>query len=151
MKSLIAACAACGVKNRIPVARQYHGPRCGKCGREMDLAGVAVPIELGDSDLVSFVATSKLPVMVDFFSPNCGPCRSLAPLIDTLTRRFFHQVAVAKIDTLQYAVSASRYGISAVPTLLFFRNGTPVDRIVGVPPESQLIRSLEKLAAVKAA
>lgn len=129
------------------MTRQHHGPRCGSCGREMDLAGVAVPMELGDDDLLPFLAASKLPVMIDFFSPNCGPCRSLAPLIDNLTRRFFHKVAVAKIDTLLYPLSASRYGISAVPTLLFFQKGTPVDRIVGVPPESQLVARLEKFAA----
>jgi thiol-disulfide isomerase/thioredoxin len=132
MKTMIATCGRCGTKNRIPEKKQHHGPRCGRCGEMIEMAGLAVPVELGDHDL---------------HSPDCGPCRSLAPLLDELVRRYFHKVAVAKIDTRRNPSSASRYGIRGVPTLLFFRGGNLVDQLVGVPPESQLIGKLNNLAA----
>jgi thioredoxin 2 len=147
MKTMIATCGRCGTKNRIPEKKQHHGPRCGRCGEVIEMAGLAVPVELGDHDLQAFLAESRLPVMVDFYSPDCGPCRSLAPLLDVLVRRYFHKVVVAKIDTRLHPSSASRYGIRGVPTLLFFRGGNLVDQLVGVPPESQLIGKLNNLAA----
>lgn len=146
MKTVIATCGRCGTKNRIPEKKQHDGPRCGRCGEVIEMAALAVPIELGDHDLQAFLAASRFPVMVDFYSPECGPCRSLAPLLNELTRRFFDKVVVAKVDTRQHPSSASRYGIRGVPTLLFFRGGTLVDQLVGVPPESQLVGKLNNLA-----
>jgi len=117
--AVIVGCGRCGTKNRIPEKRQHEGPRCGRCGEVIDLAAQVVPIELGDQDLQSFLAGSRLPVMVDFYSPDCGPCRGLAPVIEAMTRRFFGKVVVAKLNTRLHPNSALRYGIRGVPTLLF--------------------------------
>lgn len=146
MNTLIAQCSACGTKNRIPEMKQHQGPRCGKCGGVMDMTRFAVPVQLGDGNLQDFLASSRLPVMVDFYSPSCGPCRTLAPLIDTLARRFVGEAVIAKLDTSQHARSASLYGIRGVPTLLFFRNGKMVDQIVGAPSESLLVSKIKTLA-----
>lgn len=146
MKTMLATCGRCGTKNRIPEKKQHDGPRCGRCGEVIGMAAQAVPVELGDQDLQDFLAASRLPVMVDFYSPECGPCRSLMPLLNDLTRRFFEKVAVAKVDTRLNPSTASRYGIRGVPTLLFFHRGTLVDQLVGVPPEAQLVGKLHNLA-----
>jgi len=105
----------------------------------------AVPVELGDQDLADFLANCRLPVVIDFYSPSCGPCRSLAPVIDGLARRFVGRVVIAKLDTSRHARSASGYGIRGVPTLLFFRDGKIIDQIVGAPPEAQLTAKIQGL------
>jgi thioredoxin 2 len=146
---MIVECGNCRTKNRIPEIRQHEGPLCGRCGREIDLADRVVPVELGDHDLQSFLSSSRLPVMVDFYSPDCGPCRSLAPVIDAMARRFHRKVVIAKLDTSRNQASALRHGIRGVPTLLFFSGGVLRDQVVGVPPQSMLLEKLEKLAAGK--
>ena len=144
---MIVECSHCGTKNRIPDKKQHEGPRCGRCGKAMDLAEWVVPVELGDHDLQPFVSASRLPVLVDFYSPSCGPCRSLAPVIDALAHRFFRRVVIAKLDTSKNQASALRYGIRGVPTLLFFSGGELKDQLVGAPPREMLVEKLEKLAA----
>ena len=126
--------------------KQHLGPRCGKCGEVMDLRRFAVPVQLGDHDLQDFLASSRLPVMVDFYSPGCGPCRMLTPLIDSLARRFVGEVVIAKLDTTQHARSATHYNIRGVPTLLFFRGGKIVDQVVGAPSEALLVAKIQTLA-----
>lgn len=144
---MIVGCGTCGTKNRIPEKKQHEAPRCGRCGEAIDLAGRVVPVELGDHDLQAFVAGSRLPVMVDFYSPGCGPCRSLAPVLDTMANRFYRKVVIAKVNTEQHQGSAQRFGIKGVPTLLFFLGGVLHDQLVGVPPQAMLVDKLEKLAA----
>ena len=144
---MIVECDKCGTKNRIPEKKQHQAPRCGRCGENIDLTGRVVPVELGDHDLQAFVAGSRLPVMVDFYSPGCGPCRSLAPVIDAMASRFHRRVVIAKVNTEQHQGSALHFGIKGVPTLLFFRNGVLHDQLVGVPPQAMLEDKLEKLAA----
>lgn len=145
MNAMIVRCETCGTPNRIPETKQHLGPRCGKCGGVMDMHRHAVPVQLGDDNLQEFLVASKLPVMVDCYSPSCGPCRMLSPLIDSLARKFAGEVVIAKLDTTQHARSASLYGIRGVPTLLFFRGGKIVDQIVGAPAEALLVSKLKAL------
>ena len=146
MNSMIARCDSCSTQNRIPEKKQHLAPRCGKCGHLLDMRKHAVPVQLGDEDLQGFLEGCRLPVMVDFYSPGCGPCRTLAPVIDTLARRFAGEVVVAKLDTSRHGRSASLYGIRGVPTLLFFKESKIVDQIVGAPAESQLMAKLKSLS-----
>ncbi len=145
MNMVIVQCDGCGIKNRIPENKQHLGPRCGKCGGRLDMHRFAVPVQLGDYDLQEFLISSRLPVMVDFYSPVCGPCRALAPLIDSLARRFVGELVIAKLDTSQNARSASLYDIRGVPTLVFFRGGKIVDQIVGAPAETLLVGKIKGL------
>ena len=144
---MIVECGNCGTKNRIPEKKQHEAPRCGRCGEAIDLTGRVVPVELGDHDLQAFVVGSRLPVLVDFYSPGCGPCRSLAPVLDSMANRFYRKVVIAKVNTELHHGSAQRFGIKGVPTLLFFRNGILHDQLVGVPSQAMLEDRLEKLAA----
>jgi thioredoxin 2 len=110
----------------------------------MSLGGSAVPVELNDSEFQDFINQATKPLMVDFFSPTCGPCRMLAPVIDTMTKKFFGRVIIAKLDTSRHQMSASQYQIRGVPTLLFFKNGQLVDQVTGALPEQELTQLLEK-------
>jgi thioredoxin 2 len=103
-------------------------------------------VELDDSTFAGFVSQASKPVMVDFFSPTCGPCRMLAPVIDNMARKFYGRVIIAKLDTSRYQMAAAQYRIKGVPTLLFFKNGTLVDQVTGALPEQELVNLLQKIA-----
>ena len=145
MNSLILGCPSCSAKNRIPAGKQHLSPKCGKCGTRINPGSQAVPVELTDSEFQSFIAEASLPVMVDFYSPTCGPCKSLAPIITHLGKEYLGRVIIAKLDTSTNPGTAMHYQIRGVPSLLFFNRGQLVDQIVGAPPEQQLRQKLNSL------
>jgi len=146
VNSIVVACNGCGKKNRIPADKQHLGPKCGSCKTAISLAGAAVPVELDDGSFPGFISQASLPVMVDFFSPTCGPCRMLAPIIDSMARKFFGRVIIAKLDTSRSQMAAAQYRIRGVPTLIFFKNGLPVDQVTGALPEQELAGLLSRFA-----
>jgi thioredoxin 2 len=146
VNSIEIACTQCGTKNRIPADKQHLGPKCGKCKTAISLGNAAVPVELDDSTFSGFISTVAKPVMVDFFSPTCGPCRTLAPVINTMARKFYGRLIIAKLDTSRNQMAASQYRIRGVPTLLFFKNGELMDQVTGALPEQELVQLLERFA-----
>lgn len=146
MNNIIITCNKCGTRNRIPADKQHLGPKCGNCKTALSLSGAAVPVELDDSTFTGFINNASKPVMVDFFSPSCGPCRMLSPIIDAMATKFLGRVIVAKLDTSRHQMTASRYRIMGVPTLLFFKHGKVADKITGALPEQELIRLLDRFA-----
>lgn len=146
MNSIIVACPNCGTKNRIPAEKQHLGPKCASCKSGINLAGAAIPVELNDSVFAGFMSQASIPVMVDFFSPTCGPCRMLAPVIDRMAGKFYGRVIIAKLDTSQNQLTAGRFRIRGVPTLIFFKNGEVIDQVTGALPEQELERLLTRFA-----
>jgi len=142
MNTLIVACPSCKTKNKMAAGKQHRGPRCGKCHVPLPMADYAVPVELTDQDAAQMIREADLPLLLDLYSPNCGPCRTLAPVIDKLAHQFFGRAIIAKIDTSTNHLLAGRYGIRGVPTLLFFKNGQVVDQVVGALPEDALVAKL---------
>lgn len=146
MNSIVVACSNCSTKNRIPADKQHLGPKCGSCKSAINLAASAVPVDLDDATFSGFISQASKPVMVDFFSPTCGPCRMLAPTIDTMAKKFYGRVIIAKLDTSHNQTAAAQYKIKGVPTLIFFKNGELVDQVTGAPPEQELDSLLERFA-----
>ena len=142
MNSLIVACPSCKTKNKVVAVKQHRKPRCGKCQAPLPMAGYATPVELTDQDVSLVLREADLPLMLDFYSPSCGPCRTLAPVIDRLARQFFGRAIIAKIDTSTNPLSAGQYAIRGVPTLIFFKKGQVVDQVVGGLPEDALVAKL---------
>ncbi|MCS7282586.1 MAG: thioredoxin [Anaerolineae bacterium] len=105
----------------------------------------AHPVVVTDADFEEIVLKSRLPVLVDFWAAWCGPCRAVAPIVERLAEEFAGRALVAKLDVDRNPLTAQRYGVMSIPTLIFFRNGQEVDRLVGVQPESALRARLEKL------
>lgn len=145
MNNIILVCPSCSSKNRIPAGKQHLSPKCGKCGTVINTGANTVPVELTDSEFQSFVKNASLPVMVDFYSPTCGPCQSIAPIISNLSKEYLGKVIVAKLDTSTNPGTAMHYQIRGVPSLYFFKNGEIVDQVVGAPPENQLRQKLDSI------
>lgn len=92
------------------------------------------------------VTRAASPVVVDFYAPWCGPCKALSPMLDELAGPFTNRVKFVKVNIDEASGLAQSLGIQGVPTLIFFRNGKPVDRLVGVPSADALKARLESLA-----
>jgi thioredoxin len=88
------------------------------------------------------LAGSDLPVLVDFYATWCGPCQMMAGILSQVSNQMKGQLKIVKIDTDKYPQIASQHGIEALPTLVLFKAGHPIDRIEGVLPADQLISRL---------
>jgi thioredoxin 2 len=100
------------------------------------ISGVVNP--LTDAQFHQWVEQSTIPVLVDFYSPNCGHCHVIAPVLETLARDYAGRLLVFKLDTSMQQKSAARFQIRGVPTLLFFKGGHMVDQLVGAVPRSEI-------------
>jgi thioredoxin len=91
------------------------------------------------------IAGSDVPVLVDFHATWCGPCQMMSPILQQVSTQLKGRLQVVKIDTDKYPQIGSKHHIHALPTLVLFKNGEPVERIEGVVPAEQLIQRLQQL------
>lgn len=145
MNSLIVSCSSCGKKNRIPASKQHLQPKCGHCKANIRMENQAVPVELGDRDFHDFVKQASLPVMVDFFSPTCGPCQTMLPIVHDMAREHANTFIIAKVDTSKNQQIAAFFNIRGVPTFMFFKAGRLIEQISGAVPRKVLEQKLENL------
>ena len=104
---------------------------------------MAEPIAVSENDFDKEVLESGTPVLVDFWADWCGPCKMIAPSIDELASELDGQIKFAKVDVDENPGIAMKYGIRGIPTLLVFKNGAPVDQMVGAQPKSAIKKRLE--------
>ena len=136
-------CAACGTANRVPRTKLREGQRpvCGRC--KAALLGDGRPITVTDTSFGTTVAASAIPVLLDMWAPWCGPCRTVGPIVDQLAGELAGRVRVGKLNVDENPVTASRFGVRSIPTLLILRGGREVDRIVGAVPKQEIVRRLD--------
>ena len=100
-------------------------------------------LEITDANFQEVVLDSDKPVLVDFWATWCGPCRTISPIIDELATELEGKAVVGKVNVDNNSEIPQNYGIRNIPTLLLFKNGELVDKMVGVVPKSQMIEKLE--------
>ena len=102
-------------------------------------------VMLSSGNWAEKVDQSSQPVVVDFWAPWCGPCRMIAPIIDELAGEYEGKVTVGKLNVDENQAIASKYGVMSIPTLLVFRGGEPVERIVGFMPKKELKAKIDSV------
>lgn len=104
-------------------------------------------VEFTDENFQSEVLDSEKLVMVDFWATWCGPCRQIAPVIDELAMENGEKVKVGKLDVDSNQNSAMKYQVTNIPTILFFKNGEVVDKVLGAQPKAVLQGKIDNLSA----
>ena len=91
------------------------------------------------------VVTSERPVLIDFWAPWCGPCRAIAPMLEEIAQELGDKVTIGKVNVDEHPDLAVRFGVQAIPQLLFFKEGALKDKLVGAVPKRELIKRLDTL------
>jgi thioredoxin 2 len=127
-RRITVACPFCGRLNRIDAGRVADQPRCGECRRPIL---VDRPVKVSGAAFDAVIGGTDVPVLVDFYADWCGPCKTMAPLLDDIAVARAGELLVAKLDTDKDPALSARFGIRGIPTLILFREGNEVARSTG--------------------
>ncbi|MEW5954027.1 MAG: thioredoxin [Bacillota bacterium] len=102
-------------------------------------------IELNEDSFENEVINSTQPVLVDFWAPWCGPCRSMAPILDDVSKEYEGKVKVVKVNVDHNRDLAQKFGVMSIPTLIMFKDGKVAGQMVGYTPKNVLAKKLDQL------
>jgi thioredoxin len=150
---MIITCAKCVTKNRVDEkASASKRAVCGKCGAELQVQAGGGTGEAGAGERPRVVTDATFarevlhagarPVLLDCWAEWCGPCRMLAPILDQLASESKGRYIIAKLNVDENPQTAAQFGIRSIPTMLIFKNGAMVDRLVGVQPKEAIASRL---------
>ena len=128
-------CLNCGQINRVPVAKIEAGPKCAKCGSAL-LSGLVTELDVRLHDKAS--DHDEIPIIIDYWAPWCGPCRTMAPEFSKAAVKLKTKARFAKIDTEQHPELSQRLGIRGIPLLILYSGGREVARLPGARPAADI-------------
>jgi len=140
--SSIRRCAACGAQNRIPVEHLADAGKCGACKARLPPA--SEPIDADTALFDAIVGSAKVPVLVDFWAPWCGPCRMAAPEVKRAAEQTAGRALVLKVNSDEQPALAGRYGVSGIPNFVVLRGGNVVKQQAGLVRSGQLVSWLDQ-------
>ena len=140
----ILTCPNCGTKNRVDETRANQlQPVCGKCGSKLPVGqDSAHPLTVTDANFQQVIEDER-PVLVDFWATWCPPCRAIAPVLEQIAAESAGRYVIAKLNVDENQETASRFHIDGIPTLMLFKAGRLVDRLVGAHPKQTILQHLQ--------
>jgi thioredoxin 1 len=104
---------------------------------------MAKPVVLSDASFANDVEKGQGVVLVDFWAAWCGPCKMIAPIVEQIANESDGKITVGKLDVDANTQTAMKYGVMSIPTLILFKNGQPVERLVGYQPKERLLAKIK--------
>lgn len=146
----VIACRKCGTKNRVdPRQAAEQIAKCGKCGTHLDLSKAedstaeTKPLIVTDARFQQdVIEAGDKPVLLDAWAPWCGPCRIVGPIMEQLAAESNGRYRIAKLNVDENPITAAQFQIQSIPTMLIFKNGKLVDRLVGAQPKPAIAARL---------
>lgn len=139
--TFLVQCAGCGTRNRVPQEKTSQRGKCGKCGAPL-IPSHSIPIPVTDADWDRQVLGSRLPTIVEVWSPHCGVCSQYEVSVRHMAVNLFGKARVLQLNAEESPGTARRFGITGVPTILLFKAGKHLATLVGPQGERGLREKL---------